>query len=110
MLGLLGLNGVGKMIILRMILIVLKLDEGSIIIFGYDIVKKLLVGCKLIGFLFGSIGLYGCLMVKENIEYFVCLYGMSKKVVVVCCDELFILFDMYNFIDKCVENFFMGMK
>ena len=61
-----------------MISTALKPDEGSITISGHDIVKKPLVGRKSIGFLSGT-GLYGRLTVKENVEYFARLHGMSKS-------------------------------
>lgn len=109
-LGLLGPNGAGKTTTLRMISTALKPDEGSITISGHDIVKKPLVGRKSIGFLSGSTGLYGRLTVKENVEYFARLHGMSKKAVAARCDELFTLLDMHSFIDKRAENLSTGMK
>ncbi|MEL0656896.1 ATP-binding cassette domain-containing protein [Pseudoalteromonas issachenkonii] len=109
-LGLLGPNGAGKTTTLRMISTALKPDEGSITIAGNDIVKKPLLGRKSIGFLSGSTGLYGRLTVKENIEYFAKLHGMSKKDIASRCEELFTMLDMHKFIDKRAENLSTGMK
>lgn len=109
-LGLLGPNGAGKTTTLRMLSTALKPDEGTITISGADIVKKPLLGRKSIGFLSGSTGLYGRLTVKENIEYFAKLHGMSKNDIAARCEELFTLLDMHKFIDKRAENLSTGMK
>ncbi|MBB1332521.1 MULTISPECIES: ATP-binding cassette domain-containing protein [Pseudoalteromonas] len=109
-LGLLGPNGAGKTTTLRMISTALKPDEGQIIIAGEDIIKKPLFGRKSIGFLSGSTGLYGRLTVKENIEYFAKLHGMSKDAIRARCEELFDLLDMHSFIDKRADNLSTGMK
>ncbi|CAM3691115.1 MULTISPECIES: ABC transporter ATP-binding protein [Pseudoalteromonas] len=109
-LGLLGPNGAGKTTTLRMISTALKPDAGSIHIGGENIIKNPLFGRKSIGFLSGSTGLYGRLTVKENIEYFAKLHGMSKAAISSRCDELFDLLDMHSFIDKRAENLSTGMK
>lgn len=96
--------------ILCILLIVLKFDSGLVSIDGEDVLVNLLIVCKKIGFLFSFIGLYGCLLGRENIVYFGELYGIDKKVIVECIDEMVDLFDMYSFFDRCVENFFFGMK
>ena len=43
------------------------------------------------------------LKVKENIEYFAKLHGMSKQAIKARCEELFTLLDMHKFIDQGIE-------
>lgn len=74
---LLGLNGVGKIIIMCMLLIIFWFIFGKIEINGVDVVVYLEEVCCYIGFLIGLVGLYVCLIFDEFIDYFGKFYGMK---------------------------------
>lgn len=78
-LGLLGPNGSGKSTIINSILSLLKIESGTIKIFGkvmspdkYDIKKE-------IGVIFQEVGVFDELTVYDNIDYFCGLYITDKE-------------------------------
>lgn len=75
MLGFLGRNGVGKIMIFCMILGLSELIEGYIMYNGKKL-DKIMYNC--IGYLLEECGLYGKLIVEEELKYLVILKGMLK--------------------------------
>lgn len=109
-LGLLGPNGAGKTTALRLLSTALQPDAGSIHIDGIDVLTCPIAARKQIGFLSGSTGLYGRLSVRENVEYFGRLHGLSEAVLKARIDTLFERLDMHPFADKRADSLSMGMK
>ena len=109
-LGLLGPNGAGKTTSLRMLSTALQPTNGQIIINGKDVVADPLVMRKRIGFLSGTTSLYHRLTVRENVEYFGRLHGMSEQALADACDEIFTLLDIHSFADKKADTLSTGMK
>ena len=67
--GLLGQNGAGKSTTMNMITGFIEPTEGTIIINGYDIMKKSLKAKKQIGYMPENVPLYPELTVKEFVSY-----------------------------------------
>jgi sodium transport system ATP-binding protein len=77
--GLLGPNGAGKTTTLRMLAGILTPDEGQVIICGVDIHQRPIEAKCRLGFLSGDTQLYQRLSVREVLQYFGRLYGMSAQ-------------------------------
>ncbi len=76
--GFLGPNGAGKTTTLRLLLGLLKNQEGSIEIFDKDFTKNRLEVLKNVGSLIEQPSLYGHLTAKENLEIYRRIYDVQK--------------------------------
>jgi sodium transport system ATP-binding protein len=88
----------------------LKPTSGQVLINNHDIVAEPLVMRQRIGFLSGSTSLYHRLTVRENVEYFGRLHGMSPVELEQQTASLFDLLDMHSFADKKADSLSTGMK
>ncbi len=77
--GLLGQNGAGKSTTMNMITGFIEPTEGTIIINGYDIMKKSLKAKKQIGYMPENVPLYPELTVKEFVSYMAELKLVGRK-------------------------------
>ena len=77
--GFLGPNGAGKTTTLRLVLGLLKNQNGAIEVFGKDIMKDRLEILKKIGSLIEQPSLYLHLTAKENLEIYRLTYGVDKS-------------------------------
>ncbi|MEP2789700.1 MAG: ATP-binding cassette domain-containing protein [Kangiellaceae bacterium] len=109
-LGLLGPNGAGKTTSLRMLSTALQPTSGEIIINGQDVVADPLVMRKRIGFLSGTTSLYHRLTVRENVQYFGRLHGMTEEKLESEIKKVFELLDIHSFADKKADSLSTGMK
>ncbi|WP_444994577.1 ABC transporter ATP-binding protein [Aliikangiella sp. IMCC44359] len=109
-LGLLGPNGAGKTTSLRMLSTALQPTEGKIVINGEDVIAQPVAMRKRIGFLSGTTSLYHRLTVRENVEYFGRLHGMSEEKLENEITKVFELLDIHSFADKKADSLSTGMK
>ncbi|WP_035512722.1 ABC transporter ATP-binding protein [Halalkalibacillus halophilus] len=99
-LGLLGPNGAGKTTTIKTICGLLKPDEGTVYINGYDVTKHRLKSLNHISaVLEGNRNVYWRLTVKENLEYFAGNRGKTRKQVSARIEELLEQFNL-----KAKEN------
>lgn len=77
--GLLGQNGAGKSTTMNMITGFIEPTEGTIIINGYDIMKKSLKAKKQIGYMPENVPLYPELTIKEFVSYMAELKLVGRK-------------------------------
>jgi sodium transport system ATP-binding protein len=108
--GLLGPNGAGKTTCLRILCGVIRPDQGSAQIDGYDTQKQTLLAQKRIGALPDNQGLYPRLTARENIRYFGLLQGLSGKQLEDGIDALVRILDMDEIIDRRTEGFSSGQR
>lgn len=77
LIGLLGPSGCGKTTLIKLIMGMLKPDQGSIHVFNYAVPHKQLL--MDIGYMAQSDALYTDLTGAENLNLFAKLYGLSKQ-------------------------------
>lgn len=78
--GLLGPNGAGKSTTMNMITGFIEPNEGTIIVNGFDIMKKSLKAKKQIGYMPENVPLYPELTVKEFVSYMAELKLVERKI------------------------------
>lgn len=104
--GFLGPNGAGKTTTIRLILDLLKLDQGSILINGEKISNKT---SKLIGVCLDNEGFYENMTCRENLEFFDKIYnnknGREKRI-----NDIALKMGLENSLDKRVHEFSKGMR
>lgn len=108
--GLLGPNGAGKSTTLRMLYTLLKPDNGSAQIDGFDVRENPIEVQKRIGVLADARGLYPRLTSRENIRYYGRLHGMEGQALERQIDSLVTLLDMQAIADRKTEGFSTGEK
>jgi sodium transport system ATP-binding protein len=108
--GLLGPNGAGKSTTLRMLYTLLKPDNGSAQVDGYDVRQNPLEVQKRIGVLADARGIYHRLTSRENIRYYGRLHGLEGEALEAQIDSLAKLLDMQPIIDRRTEGFSTGEK
>ena len=104
--GFLGPNGAGKTTTLRLLLGLLKKQEGSIEIFGKELQSDKINILKKIGSLIEQPSIYGHLTAKENLEVYRKLYGATKERI----DEVLQLVNLTYTKNKKAKQFSLGMK
>ena len=108
--GLLGPNGAGKSTTLRMLYTLLKPDNGSAQIDGFDVRQNPIEVQKRIGVLADARGLYPRLTSRENIRYYGRLHGMEGEPLEKQISSLVTLLDMQLIADRKTEGFSTGEK
>ena len=79
--GLLGPNGAGKSTTFKMLCSLIKPTLGSSKIFGFDIQKTPVEAKKNFGYMAQKFSLFGNLSVKQNIEFFMGVYGVKGDII-----------------------------
>ncbi len=77
--GILGENGAGKTTLIKMLCGVLKPNDGSATILGYDIIKQCDKVRECIGYMSQTVSLLENMTVKENIYFYGSIYKMDKR-------------------------------
>lgn len=108
--GLLGPNGAGKSTTLRMLYTLLKPDQGTAQIDGFDVKQSPLEVQKRIGVLADARGLYPRLTSRENIRYYGRLHGLAGDELEKQIDSLIALLDMQSIADRRTEGFSTGER
>jgi ABC-2 type transport system ATP-binding protein len=104
--GFLGPNGAGKTTTLRLLLGLLKKQEGTIEVFGEDLTNNRISILKRIGSLIEQPSLYGHLTAKENLEIYRKLNDVTKQRVA----EVLHLVGLEDTGSKKAKQFSLGMK
>jgi ABC-2 type transport system ATP-binding protein len=79
MVGLVGPDGAGKTTAMRLLCGVLTLTSGRVRVAGYELPRQVEKAREHIGYLAQRFSLYGDLTVKENLEFFGSVFGVSPS-------------------------------
>lgn len=104
--GFLGPNGAGKTTTLRLILGLLKKQQGDITLFGKPFQANRIDILRRIGSLIEQPSLYLHLTGKENLEVFRLTYQVNKNRI----DEVLKLVQLQHAANKKVKSYSLGMK
>src|SRR5687768_12450469 len=104
--GFLGPNGAGKTTTLRLLLGLLKKQQGGITLFGKDVQQHRMDILRRLGTLIEQPSLYLHLTGKENLQIFRLTYQCSKSRI----DEVLQLVRLQQAANKKVKAYSLGMK
>lgn len=108
--GFLGHNGAGKSTIIKSIVGILPVTEGSIEVCGYDVAKQSTMAKKNIGYVPDHYALYEKLSGREYINYIADLYNVSKEDRTVAIEKYVKLFELGDAFDNQIKTYSHGMK
>lgn len=108
--GLLGPNGAGKSTTLRMLATLIKPDEGTASIDGFDVTKEVLAVRQQLGFMPHNAGIYPRLTARENVHYYAKLCGLSRQDAKQRVNVLLEQLDMHGFADRRSAGFSQGQR
>jgi len=104
--GFLGPNGAGKTTTLRLLLGLLKKQQGSILVFGKEFEQHRIESLQNIGSLIEQPSLYGHLTAKENLNIYRKIYGVRKESI----GSVLQLVGLEGTGKKKAKQFSLGMK
>ena len=107
--GLLGPNGAGKSTLMKIIACFIPPSEGSVTVYGHDVIQSSLEVRKLIGYLPENNPLYPDMYVREFLLFVAGLYNMGKSSTV-RVDHLIALTGLTNEVHKKIGQLSKGYK
>ena len=108
--GFLGPNGAGKSTIIKSIVGIQPITEGSIEVCGYDCALQPVESKKLIGYVPDHYALYEKLTGREYINYIADIYEVGEKERDERIDNYVKLFELEHAIDTQIRTYSHGMK
>ncbi|PVX25197.1 MAG: daunorubicin ABC transporter ATP-binding protein [Candidatus Bathyarchaeum sp.] len=108
--GLLGPNGAGKSTTIRMLTTLIRPNNGTAKIGGYDVIKQDGKVRQLIGLVSEKMIMYDRLTAKENLRFFGKLYNMPDEVLNPKIDELLEMLNLSKWKNSKVGTFSTGMR
>lgn len=109
-LALLGPNGSGKTLLIKIIATLIKPTSGSIEIAGYDTTKALRAVRPLIGYIPETFEGYPPLSIQEYLEFFAAAYKLEKGQRATGIQDVLDLMDLAMLRDEKIENLSLGQK
>ncbi len=108
--GFLGHNGAGKSTIIKSIVGIQPITEGSITVCGYDVEHEPVEVKRNIGFVPDQYALYEKLTGRQYINYIADLYNVSEEDRNKSIDKYVKLFELENAFDNQIKTYSHGMK
>ena len=109
-LALLGLNGSGKTLLIKIIATLIKPTSGSIEIAGYDAIKDGRAVRPLIGYVPETFEGYPTLSIQEYLEFFAAAYKLEKGQRATGIQDVLDLMDLATLRDEKIEHLSLGQK
>ncbi len=108
--GFLGPNGAGKSTIIKSIVGIQPITEGTIKVCGYDVEKQSVEAKRQIGYVPDHYALYERLTGREYINYIADIYDVSKEDRDERIEKYVELFELQGAIDNSMRTYSHGMK
>jgi ABC-2 type transport system ATP-binding protein len=108
--GFLGANGAGKTTAMRILCGLLSPTSGEAMVAGFDVYRENESIKKHIGYMSQKFSLYENLTVRENIEFFGGIYGLSRKELKEKGNDLIQRLGMEKEAEKLVGSLPLGWK
>ena len=109
-LALLGPNGSGKTLLIKIIATLIKPTSGSIEIAGYDATKDLRAVRPLIGYIPETFEGYPTLSIQEYLEFFAAAYKLEKGQRTTGIQDVLDLMELATLRDEKIEHLSLGQK
>ena len=109
-LALLGANGSGKTLLIKIIATLIKPTSGSIEIAGYNAIKDVRVVRPLIGYIPETFEGYPTLSIQEYLEFFAAAYKLEKGQRATGIQDVLELMDLEALRDEKIERLSLGQK
>ena len=108
--GFLGANGAGKTTAIRMLTGLLAPTEGTATVAGFDVRTDAERIKQNIGYMSQRFSLYSDLTVRENIQLFGGIYGLSRRTIRARTEELLDQLDLQHAEDTLIGEIPLGWK
>lgn len=108
--GFLGPNGAGKSTIIKSIVGIQPITDGSIEVCGFDVNKQQVMAKQQIGFVPDHYALYEKLTGREYINYIADLYGVGQEERDARINKYVELFELQTAFDNQMKTYSHGMK
>ncbi|NCT18975.1 MAG: ABC transporter ATP-binding protein, partial [Flavobacteriia bacterium] len=108
--GFLGANGAGKTTAMKMLIGISKPSSGKAIVAGFDVFSQTEDIKRNIGYMSQKFALYDDLTVKENINFFGGIYGLSKKQITEKRQQLVKELGLESIVNTLVGSLPLGWK
>jgi ABC-2 type transport system ATP-binding protein len=108
--GFLGANGAGKTTAMRILCGLLSPTSGEATVAGFDVYRQNEEIKKHIGYMSQKFSLYENLTVRENIQFFGGIYGLSRQELKEKTNSLIERVGLYDEADKLVSSLPLGWK
>jgi ABC-2 type transport system ATP-binding protein len=108
--GLVGPNGAGKTTTMRMLVTLLKPDQGEIYVGGHSVRSRANDVRRQIGFMPDSFGVYGDMTVQEYLDFFGACYKIHPNQRAHLITDLLDLVDLGHRRDDMVDTLSTGLK
>lgn len=108
--ALLGHNGAGKTTTIKMLVGLLRPQEGHVLVGGYDIVEATREAVSVLGYVPDQPYLYDKLSGREFLEFIAGMYGYDARQAKVLIDREVERFGLAQFVDDLCESYSHGMK
>ena len=108
--GFLGANGAGKTTAIRILSGLSEPTSGKVLVAGFDAKKQAEKIKKNIGYMCQKFSLYEDLTVKENINLYGGIYGMSRELIRTRIDELLEKLHFHEFENRLIADLPLGLR
>jgi len=108
--GFLGANGAGKTTTIRILCGLLMPTSGQAAVAGYDIYKDYEKIKLKIGYMSQKFSLYNDLTIRENIEFYGGIYGLSRQQILDKTKQLLEQLNLQNMADQLAVSLPLGWK
>lgn len=108
--GFLGANGAGKTTAMKMLIGISNPTSGKATVAGFDVKEKAEMVKKNIGYMSQKFSLYDDLTIKENIQFFGGIYGLSRTEIKSKTESLVKELQLENIINSLVGSLPLGWK
>ena len=109
-LALLGPNGSGKTLLIKILATLIKPTSGSIEIAGYDTIKDVHTVRPLIGYVPQTFDGYPTLSIQEYLEFFAAAYELDKGQRATGIQDVLDLMDLATLRDEKIKHLSLGQK
>ncbi len=109
-LALLGSNGSGKTLLIKILATLIKPTSGSIEIAGYDALKDVHAVRPLIGYVPQTFDGYPTLSIQEYLEFFAAAYKLEKAQRATGIQDVIDLMDLTTLRDEKIQHLSLGQK